>query len=143
MLLLLTLPGTPSIYYGDELGLEGGPDPGCRAAYPVALDADQQAMRAFTRAVVRARRDRRALRRGTAAVAAAAGQAIAIARQVDGDRALVAVNSGREPARLDVDPAAIEGLTALDIPEIATGRTMAGAAMTTIELPPQGALVLG
>ncbi|MFP4976217.1 alpha-glycosidase [Paenibacillus sp. CN-4] len=29
-LFLLTFPGTPCIYYGDEIGLDGGPDPGCR-----------------------------------------------------------------------------------------------------------------
>ena len=34
-LLQLTLPGAPSIYYGDELGMEGAADPDCRRAYPV------------------------------------------------------------------------------------------------------------
>lgn len=28
--LLLTFPGSPCIYYGDEIGLTGGADPGCR-----------------------------------------------------------------------------------------------------------------
>jgi len=27
---LMTLPGTPCIYYGDEIGMDGGDDPGCR-----------------------------------------------------------------------------------------------------------------
>ena len=49
-LLLLTLPGAPSIYYGDELGMEGGPDPDCRRAYPAAPDADALAHRTFVRA---------------------------------------------------------------------------------------------
>jgi glycosidase len=29
--MLLSFPGTPCIYYGDEIGMEGGNDPGCRA----------------------------------------------------------------------------------------------------------------
>jgi glycosidase len=29
-----TLPGFPSLYYGDEAGLEGGKDPFCRASFP-------------------------------------------------------------------------------------------------------------
>ncbi len=32
--LLLTAEGVPMIYYGDEVGLEGGPDPDCRRCYP-------------------------------------------------------------------------------------------------------------
>ena len=32
--LLLTFPGAPSIYYGTEIGLEGGKDPDCRRSFP-------------------------------------------------------------------------------------------------------------
>ncbi len=32
--LLLTMPGAPCIYYGTEVGLEGGPDPDCRRGFP-------------------------------------------------------------------------------------------------------------
>jgi neopullulanase len=138
-LLPLVLPGAPSIYYGDELGMEGGPDPDCRRAYPVAPDGDAVAMRAFTRALVHARRTHLALRRGTVRVVAASGQAVALAREADGERALVAINSGREPARLEIDPALVAGLTPLELPVIAAGRL---ADASTIELPAQGALVL-
>jgi len=30
----MTFPGAPSIYYGDEVGMEGGPDPDCRRGFP-------------------------------------------------------------------------------------------------------------
>ena len=33
-LLQLTLPGAPSIYYGDEIGMDGGHDPDYRRGYP-------------------------------------------------------------------------------------------------------------
>jgi glycosidase len=29
-----TMPGAPSVYYGDEIGMTGGKDPDCRRAYP-------------------------------------------------------------------------------------------------------------
>ena len=138
-LLQLVLPGTPSIYYGDELGMEGGPDPDCRRGYPVTPDDDALAMRAFTRAAIHARRGHVALRRGTATVAAAQGQAIALAREAEGGRALVAINSGHEPARLAVDPGLLAGLAPIALPEVAAGRVVGAG---TIELPAQGALVL-
>ncbi len=34
ILILFTLPGAPAIYYGDEVGIEGGKDPDCRRAFP-------------------------------------------------------------------------------------------------------------
>ncbi len=34
VLFQMTAPGAPCIYYGDEIGLRGGPDPGCREAFP-------------------------------------------------------------------------------------------------------------
>jgi glycosidase len=34
ILIQFTLPGAPAIYYGDEVGLEGGKDPDCRRAFP-------------------------------------------------------------------------------------------------------------
>jgi len=138
-LLLLTLPGAPAIYYGDELAMEGGPDPACRRAYPTAPDAGAIAHRSFVQAAIRARRDHRALRRGTVEVAAASGPAVALARSADGERALVAVNSGREPVRLDVDPGLVAGLTALDLPVVAAGRLVDGR---VVELPEQSAVVL-
>lgn len=33
-ILLMTFPGAPSLYYGDEVGLEGGFDPDCRRGFP-------------------------------------------------------------------------------------------------------------
>ena len=32
--LLCALPGAPTVYYGDEAGMEGAADPYCRAPYP-------------------------------------------------------------------------------------------------------------
>jgi neopullulanase len=138
-LLQMVLPGTPAIYYGDELGMEGGPDPDCRRGYPAVADEDGLATRALVRAAVHARRDHVALRRGSVAVAAASGQAIALAREADGARALVAINSGREPARLTVDPGLLAGLSPISLPVVSAGRVVDGR---TIEMPAQGALVL-
>ena len=54
-------------------------------------------------------------------------------------RAVVAVNSGREPARLELAAEVLAGLAPIALPEMPAGRL---TTPTTIELPPQGALVL-
>jgi cyclomaltodextrinase len=138
-LLLLTMPGAPSIYYGDELAMEGGPDPDCRRGYPTSPDDEALAMRAFTRAAISARRAHVALRRGTVRVAAADGHAIALVREADGEGALVVVNAGRTPARLHLADAIDPGLSPVDLAGMPGGRVVDGS---TIELPAQGALVL-
>ncbi|HDR91398.1 MAG TPA: hypothetical protein ENN75_04015 [candidate division Zixibacteria bacterium] len=38
MIWMLTWPGSPCIYYGDEIGMEGGKDPDCRRAFPWGKD---------------------------------------------------------------------------------------------------------
>lgn len=140
-LLLLTLPGAPAIYYGDELAMEGGPDPGCRGPYPTRPDADQLAHRAFVRALIHARHDHAALRRGTAHVIAAGRSAIAIERSFGDERALVAINAAGEMTTLEVDGASAAlavRLAPLDLPRLTPARLLDGR----IELPPQSALVL-
>ncbi|NER84223.1 MAG: glycoside hydrolase family 13 protein, partial [Leptolyngbya sp. SIO1D8] len=41
VLLQMTFPGAPSIYYGDEVGLDGGLDPDCRWVFPETADWNQ------------------------------------------------------------------------------------------------------
>jgi cyclomaltodextrinase / maltogenic alpha-amylase / neopullulanase len=64
-LLLLTLPGAPSIYYGDEIGLTGGKEPGSRAAFPWDRPAtwDEDAL-AYHRQFIALRHALPALRQG-------------------------------------------------------------------------------
>ena len=40
VLFQMTYPGTPCIYYGDEIGMEGGKDPDNRRAMPVGVGFD-------------------------------------------------------------------------------------------------------
>lgn len=65
---MLTSPGVPLIYYGDEIGLAGGGDPNNRRPMPwdeSSLSAPQKALRAEVRALARARAASKALSRGT------------------------------------------------------------------------------
>ncbi len=145
MLLQLTLPGAPCIYYGDEIAMVGGDDPDCRGAYPVSPSAGDQALRAFVIALTAARRDHVALRRGAVRCLATTGDAVALLRTAEGRSAVVAVNAGSRPAVLDVELAPgfqpVERLTVA--PERGGGPTIvAGPTGSRLELPGRSAFVL-
>ncbi len=63
-LLQFTLPGAPCVYYGVELGMEGGDDPEMRGPMPWALATDDNAELTWMRKLTNLRRDNRALRIG-------------------------------------------------------------------------------
>ena len=96
-LLMFTSPGAPCIYYGDEIGMTGGPDPGCRAGFP--WDRRQEWNREILDALAslaRLRRERSALRHGNYRVVhAPAGQHLYVfEREHNSEQLLIVVNSG-------------------------------------------------
>jgi glycosidase len=64
LLFQMAYPGAPSIYYGDEVGMEGGKDPDCRRAFPWDRSAWNQELRSFTQQLIGIRKNRNVLRRG-------------------------------------------------------------------------------
>lgn len=142
-LLQLTLPGTPSIYYGDELAMSGGPDPDCRRSYPERLaDAGEAALdhRAYVRSAIAARRDAVALRRGTVSVLVASDRAIVLGREADGRRGLVLVNAGDDARTLELDRDRLAGLKERE--ELTIGRVVIGEDQGTVTLDPRSAAVV-
>ncbi len=64
-LFLMTIPGTPSIYYGDEVGLNGNHDPDCRKSFPWDETQWDRDMFNYLKKAISIRKDNPALRRGT------------------------------------------------------------------------------
>lgn len=61
---IFAYPGAPAIYYGDEVGLEGGKDPECRRAFPWN-PADWKAdLHPWVQNLITTRKERPSLRRG-------------------------------------------------------------------------------
>jgi glycosidase len=66
--IMMTNPGIPLIYYGDEIGLAGGGDPGNRHMMPWSdsqLNDHQKQLRATVRKLARLRGEKKVLGRGT------------------------------------------------------------------------------
>lgn len=90
---VLTLPGAPVIYYGDEVGLAGLGDPDCRRVLPGedTLIEAQVRTRAVARKIGKARACSRALRRGTLRTLLADEERFVFVREVDDEMAIVAL----------------------------------------------------
>lgn len=99
VLLLMTFPGAPCIYYGDEIGLEGGPDPDCRRAFPWDESRWDKDLLEWYRRCITLRHALPALRRGEFRRLYADPVVYAFARFLPSDPpVLVAVNAGESPA---------------------------------------------
>lgn len=98
-LLLLTFPGAPSIYYGDEVGLPGGLDPDSRRGFP-SRDRWHPAILDTHRRLIALRRAHPALRTGAYEPCVAQGLLYGFFRgdAANGDRLLIWVNSNTQTA---------------------------------------------
>lgn len=102
-LLLITFPGAPSIYYGDEVGLGGGRDPDCRRGFPQQSDWDMEVLD-YHRDLIKLRHDHPALQTGSYQILLAEGLVYVFARILDQEVAIVAVNAGTEAATVSFTP---------------------------------------
>ena len=96
-LLLMTYPGAPSIYYGDEVGLVGRLDPDSRRGFPLEAEWDRE-IHEQHRKLIALRHAYAALRTGAYQVLFAQGTVYAFARILGAEELIVAVNIGTEPA---------------------------------------------
>ena len=98
--LLYTFPGAPTLYYGDEAGMEGFEDPFNRATYPWGRE-NRALVRWFAR-LGALRRQHAALQCGTIRYLHAGGSVLAFLRQSADDRCLTVLNAGDTPVTLSL-----------------------------------------
>lgn len=91
-LLLFTFPGAPCIYYGDEVGLPGAPDPDCRRAFPPEDSWNKELLAAY-KEFISLRKALPALQSGDFRTLHARGCNYAFMRSVEGQSVLAAINS--------------------------------------------------
>jgi len=97
--LLFTLPGAPSVYYGDEIGLAGGHDPDNRRAFPWNRASWNLEIKRRVEAMARLRRENPDLRGADWSAAWSAGSRAAFHR----GRLLVTVNAASQPWAPELD----------------------------------------
>ncbi|MBR8830979.1 MAG: Neopullulanase 2 [Chroococcopsis gigantea SAG 12.99] len=90
-LLMFTFPGTPSIYYGDEVGLEGGIDPDCRRCFPEEEDWDWEVLD-YHKSLIYLRHNYPALRTGAYHVLYSDDHVYVFARILENQEIIVAIN---------------------------------------------------
>ncbi len=95
-----TLPGVPSVFYGDEAGMQGFGDPFCRAFYPWGKE-DAEILE-FYRKLGKIRRGSKAFCSGDFIPFASGGSVIAYIRKKDSAAAFIAVNCGDCVSQIDL-----------------------------------------
>lgn len=87
--LLMTYPGVPCIYYGDEIGMTGGADPECRRCMDWNPKRWFREPRPLYRMLIRLRRTAPALRYGGYQLLYAAGDTLAYQREASEERLII------------------------------------------------------
>ena len=95
---LFCFPGSPTVYYGDEAGMEGFEDPFNRRTFP--WGKEDKELSGWFAALGNLRRTSPALRRGDLHWLAGEGGLLAFTRTVEGQTILCAANAGGEEQTL-------------------------------------------
>ena len=145
--LQFTLPGSPNLYYGSELGMTGGDDPEMRAPMRWDVVRDDQPDLAYTRRLVALHQHHRALKVGNFRLLQAQ-HLIAFERSTDraADTVLVLLNTSDAPVRetlLWPNSKVMDGTRLRDLlggPEPIAERVM--SALLEVTVPARSAMLL-
>jgi len=103
VLFMMCYPGAPCIYYGDEVGMQGGKDPDCRRAF--RWDVSQWNMKLFdyVKRCIALRKAHPALRRGEYKRLFAQGNVYVFGRRLSDEVLLIVLNAGPHPWTLHIE----------------------------------------
>ena len=100
----MTYTGAPMVYYGDEIGMMGGKDPGCRGTMIWDKDKQDDSLLGYMESVIRMRREELTLRQGSFEIltADATSNVVSFARKAGNRSCLVILNnsSRQQPVRV-------------------------------------------
>ena len=101
-LFIMTIAGAPCIYYGDEIGVDGGHDPDCRKAFPWEESQWDHDLLAYTKDLIALRKNNPVLRSGNHKRLLAMDSIYCYARSLEEDTLIVGMNASESPQQFDV-----------------------------------------
>ncbi len=114
-----TLPGVPSLYYGDEVGVQGFGDPFCRATYPWGSENNE--LLEFYRQLGKTRKGVNAFKNGDISPVFVSENTVAFIRHQADDAVLIAVNRGENESEIPL-PQEYKGAKVLFGAELCDGK---------------------
>ncbi|MGC8959699.1 MAG: glycoside hydrolase family 13 protein [Chloroflexia bacterium] len=147
-LLVMTWPGAPCIYYGDEIGMTGGPDPDCRRCFPWDEREWNHELRDYIRRLIAWRKALPALRRGETHILLAHPRQnlYAHGRGKGNEAAVMALNACDAPRTFDIPLEGMEVPAGLVLVDLFGGRRypVRNGRLEAVSLPPRsGTLLVG
>jgi glycosidase len=152
---LLTVRGTPQLYYGDEIGLEGGEDPDNRRDFPGGFpgnarnafersgrNAAEQRIFEWTQNWIRLRREHSSVRRGSLVDLAFDDDTYAYARRDASETVVVAINRAGTAKTVALPVAALDVRDGAQLSPLlgAPERITSAAGTFTLKLAPRTAV---
>jgi neopullulanase len=139
----MTYPGAPSIYYGDEIGMEGQHDPACRAAFPWDESQWDHDLRRYVQRCIHLRRSHEAFRRGEFQILLAERGVVAFSRRLGSETLIVILNNNRNTTTIDLPLSSYlaEGTSLSDV-WADTAWTVTGGLLRGLEIAAREGMVL-
>jgi glycosidase len=142
----MTFPGAPCVYYGDEVGLDGGGDPLCRGCFPWDEAAWDRDLLEWTRRCIALRHAHPALRTGAylPLLEWAAVNVFAFARWDDREQLVVALNNRHLARTVDLPLGGAPIPNGVELTNLLNGDryNVRGGHVERVKLPRRGAVVL-
>jgi cyclomaltodextrinase / maltogenic alpha-amylase / neopullulanase len=144
--LQFTLPGSPNLYYGSEVGMTGGEDPEMRAPMRWDLVKDGNAELKWTRKLINLRKQHRGLRIGNFRLVTT-NQLLAFERYTDRveDSVFVIANPGTKEVTETVllaNSKLMNGGAMIDVLGTVTKPIFMNASLITVSIPSSGYVIL-
>lgn len=94
--------GAPSIYYGDEVGMTGDNDPGCRGCMPWEKNLQNEELQNYYRSLIALRKREKCLTSGSFAANLCEGRVFGFFRYMENEKVYVFFNAGEEAQKVKV-----------------------------------------